>query len=383
MPEPVYPGVRTVADRLLASLAAGRAGQPYLFAGPEGSGKEITALEIVRRAQCPRPDRCRPELLCESCQKAITFQHPDILWLGPAPASLEDPRKADMVRALFQAKIDDPFFQPDFAASSQILIGNPDQPGPLTVRGLLQFLRRQSFQGRWQAAVVCGADRLNPAAANALLKTLEEPPPGALLILIANSSAGVLPTILSRCQQVLFTPYRQAELIALLERQAPQAPAASRVEAARLADGNVRKALAWLDEENQALRRWTEQLFAELGQGRHGPGQVAAERLHQGTIGEATGADLGLPGRRRQALLVCETLAVLLAESVTCRELGDAWRPRAGAVADLIRAAAFRRSTSALLEDLARVERAKRDIDGNLNLGLIMAVLLRDLTDHA
>jgi DNA polymerase III subunit delta' len=380
LPEPVYPGVRAVADRLLASLAGGRAGQPYLFVGPEGSGKEVTALEIVRRAQCAQPGRCGPAVLCESCQKAVTFQHPDIVWLGPAPASLEDSRKADEVRALFQAKVDDPFFQPGYAASSQILIGNPDQPGPLTVRGLLQFLRRQAFQGPWQAAIVCGANRLNPAAANALLKTLEEPPPGALLILIASSSAGVLPTILSRCQQVLFTPYPRSELLALLERQAPQAPATSRAEAARLADGNIRKALAWLDDENQGLRRWTEQLFAELGQGHPGPGQVAAERLHQGAIGES---DLDLHGRRRQALLVCETLATLLAEAVACRELGSAWQPRASTAAELVRTAANRRSTAALLQDIARVERAKQDIDGNLNLGLVMAVLLRDLGDHA
>ena len=382
LPEPVYPGVRAVADRVLISLACGQAGQPYLFVGPDGSGKEVTALEIVRRAQCRRPDRCRVGDLCESCQKTITFQHPDILWLGPAPASLEDPRKADEVREIFQAKIENPFYRPDFASSSQILIGNPDQPGPLTVRGLLHFLRRQTFQSRWKAAIISGANRLNPSAANALLKTLEEPPPAALIILLSPSSAGMLPTILSRCQQITFTPYPRTEIEGLLADLAPTAAPADRDQAARLADGSIRKALAWLAEDRQDLRRWTEQLFADLGRGQASAAQVAAEQLHQGPVG-AGGVDLDLAGRRQQALLVCETLALLLAETVACRECGESWRPRSAASVEAIRQVAERRPTETLLRGIARIERAKREIDGNLNLGLVMAVLLQELAGDA
>ena len=84
-------GHHDIADRITRALERGQAGQPYLFVGPEGCGKEVTALEIARRVNCAAPDTCQPQQRCESCQKALTFQHPDIRWIGPAPASLEDP----------------------------------------------------------------------------------------------------------------------------------------------------------------------------------------------------------------------------------------------------------------------------------------------------
>lgn len=383
MPEQVYPGSRAVADRLHRDLAAGRVGQPYLFVGPDGCGKEVTALEIARLAQCRRPQTCRRGALCESCQKAVTFQHPDIRWIGPAPAALEDAKKSPEVREIFAAKIEDAFYRPDFAASSQILIGNPDQPGPLTVRGLLQFLRRQAFQSPWKIAVVADANRLNLAAANALLKTLEEPPPRAIIMLLVPSLAGVLPTILSRCQQVSFTAYSAAELETLLADLHPEADAAVRAEAARLADGNIRKALGLLDADSQALRRWVETLFDALADRRSDRAVLAAEQLHTGTGPGLPGGGHDLAARRQRALQVCETLALLLAETVACRERGPHWQPRATAAAALVRRAAAQWDTDGLLRAIARVEQAKQDIDGNFNLGLVMAVLLQDLSVHA
>jgi DNA polymerase III subunit delta' len=382
LPEQVYAGSRPIADRLLGLIAAGRVDQPFLLVGPEGSGKEVTALDIARRCQCRQPERCRPGDLCESCQKAVTFQHPDIRWLGPAPASFEDPARSDLVRQLFDAKIADPFHRSDVAASCQILIGNPDQPGPLTVRSLQQFLRRRTFQGRWKAAVVADANRLNPAAANALLKTLEEPPPSSLILLLANSVAGLPPTILSRCQQVVFPPYAEADIVGILARLRPEVAPSSRQEAARCANGDVRRALDLLTDESLHLRRWTEDLFADLCRGGAGSLQLAAEHLHTGTIVAAGEKNLDPVARRRQALRVCDHLAWLLSETVGCRELGGDWQPRLAQAADRVRAAASLRETDVLLQDIARVERAKHQIEGNFNIGLVMAVLLQDLSDH-
>ena len=63
-------------------------------------GYEATALEIARRINCVAPETCAAEHLCESCLKAVTFQHPDIRWIGPAPASLEDAGKSAQVREI-------------------------------------------------------------------------------------------------------------------------------------------------------------------------------------------------------------------------------------------------------------------------------------------
>lgn len=70
------------------------------------------------------------------------------------------------------------------------------------VRGLQSFVYQTSLGGGWKGCVICGADRMNASAANAFLKTLEEPPPQCLFLLLTDSPNALLPTILSRCQRV-------------------------------------------------------------------------------------------------------------------------------------------------------------------------------------
>lgn len=382
MTEQVFLGNRDIADRLLELIRAGRIGQPFLFVGPSGSGKEVTALEIARRCQCCCAEPCRPGALCESCQKAATFQHPDIRWFGPAPASFEDSGKPELVRQIFEAKIENPFHQPDVAASCQILIGNPEQPGPLTVRSLQRFLRRRTFQSRWKAAIMVDADRLNPAAANALLKTLEEPPSSSLIMLLSSSQAGLPPTILSRCQQVMFTPYSEDRILAILARMRPEVDEATRRQVARCAAGDMRRALELLTEESLHLCRWTEKVFADLCCSRIGRLHQAAELLHTGAVAIKRPKSADSVFRRRQALRVCDHLTWLLAETLACREQHAGWVPRFDHLSDQVRRAAAVRDTGVLLRDIERVDRAKHQIDGNLNLGLVMAGLFQDLSDH-
>jgi DNA polymerase III delta prime subunit len=374
-----YAGRTAMVERVVRQVEAGQIGQPFLFTGPSGSGKEATALEIARRVNCVAADVCTAERPCESCAKAVTFQHPDIRWIGPAPATIDE--KA--VACLLAAKADNPFYQADFAATSQVLIGDPEDPGPLTIRALNQFLRRQAFQGRWKVAVVADAHRLNAAAANAFLKTLEEPSPGALIMLTTASTAGMLPTILSRCQRLAFEPLGEAELVEVLRRVAPQ-QAADAPAAARLADGNARRAMALLGPEAQAMWAWTARVFASLAEGRRGEALAASEHLNAGLLPSGDGWDetKDLGQKRQRALLFCEMLAQLYGETVACRERSQQWRPRAPEVQDVVRRMAAARPTESLLADLHRVDSARIEVDGNLNIGLCTAALLQDLSDH-
>lgn len=375
-----YAGRTVVVERIVRLVEAGQVGQPFLFAGPSGAGKEATALEIARRVNCVAADRCTAEDPCESCAKAVTFQHPDIRWIGPAPANVD----VGTVRELFVAKVENPFYQADFAATSQVLIGDPEDPGPLTIRALIQFLRRQAFQGRWKVAVVADAHRLNAAAANAFLKTLEEPSPGSLIILTAASTAGMLPTILSRCQRIAFEPLPENELVEILRRVAPE-QAGGAMTAARLADGNARRAMALLGPEAQATWAWTSQVFAALAEGRAGEALVVSEHLNAGLMPTGDGweetKDLGQ--KRQRAILFCEMLAQLYGEAVSCRERAQEWRPRAPDLQAVVRRAAAARRTESLLADIVRVDSTRAEVEGNLNIGLCTAALLQDLSDHA
>lgn len=397
-----YAGRKPILDRFLRLRAGGSLGQSYLFCGPEGSGKELTALELARMINCPRPEPCSGPDYCESCSKALTFQHPDIRWIGPAPATIKE---ADVV-ALLEDKQEDPLHQPAFASSSEITIGDPEHPGALTVRSLLQFLRLRPFQGGYRIAVVSDAHRMRVEAANAFLKTLEEPPPETLILMLTSVRSAVLPTILSRCQQVPFEPYGRRELRDLLlglygpqsaprRRSKGSPPPLDEREAeslARISGGNARRAASLRLPVPRVLRSWARSLVADLAAGRGGTAQAAADLLHKGRLPDdlARDADLtnrqktadSLPEKRERAIQLCEMMNLYYSDVLACRELGGDWIPRLEADRDLIGDLAARGESRGLLLCIDAVERARAGIDRNLNIGLTMAVLFQELMTH-
>jgi DNA polymerase III delta prime subunit len=240
---------------------------------------------------------------------------------------------------------------------------------------------------------VSDAHRLTLAAANAFLKTLEEPPPSALIILVTANPAALLPTIQSRCQRQLFEPYGEEELASVLGTVTDVDPE-SALRFARQADGNARRAVALTFPEARTLDRWARELVGSIHTGARGSVHLAAGQLHAGTLPEeilaavdgdadqkafAT-ADFG--AKRDRALQLCEMLNLYYSEMLAFRERGDAWSPRLLDTGEVTTTAARRRSPT-LIADLMRVERAKGDIERNINIGLCMAVLFEDLIDHA
>jgi DNA polymerase III delta prime subunit len=383
----VFPGRQSVLSRFQQLILAGHLGQSYLFVGPEGTGKEATALEVGRLINCLQPPGCQPPDLCESCRKAATFQHPDIRWFGPAPATI----KVDEVAELLRRKQQNPFYQPPFAASSSVTIGDVDDPGPLTVRSLLRFLRRRAFQARSKVAVLADGHRLTLEAANAFLKTLEEPPPASLIFLLTSQRLGLPPTIVSRCQQVRFEPYAAEELVATLV-QLSGVDGRAATAAARIADGNARRALALLQPETAALLEWARHWCAWIHDDQAAAVHLAADQLHEGSVppemvppsfGRTLPQAKDLAAKRERAIQLCEMLNLYYSETLRCREQAAGWAPRLVAAAESIRDWAASRRSRTLLEDIAEIEVAKQDIDRNLNIGLTMAVLGQRLLTHA
>lgn len=377
-----------ILARLLRLRDRDRLAQPLLLVGPEGSGKEGTALEFARLLNCAGPATCSDDQPCESCVKTASFQHPDIRWIGPAPAAIDE----NDVRRLLDAKLAEPFARTPESATSQVNIGDPEHPGPLTVRSLIRFLRVRAFQGPWKVAVVADAQRMNTAAANAFLKTLEEPPADTVIMLTTTGTEGMLPTILSRCQKVRFEPWPQAELAGHLVRLGGAAPEHA-AWAARLAQGNARLAHDLLQPESQALAAWAGLMFTWIAEGRRGQAAIAADELHRGAYSHAVEApptrrgsgaagEQGAADRRSRAIRLCELLNLHYSDALVCREAGDAWQPRFPQAVAVARQVAAVRSTSELLSDMARIDAACGEIDRNLNIGLVMAVLFEGLLAH-
>jgi DNA polymerase-3 subunit delta' len=200
-----------------AAYANGRLGQAYLFAGPDGVGKRRFATELAKTLLCERP----PSPLaacdrCPSCAQVEAGTHPDI-----------------------------------FAART------PDDKHELPVGVMREFCTRMALKptrGGRKVGVVEDADDFNEESANCFLKTLEEPPPGSLLILLATGTDRQLPTILSRCQVVRFAPLGPADLDAILQHEGVNDPA-RRAKLVRLGNGSAAQALALNDDEFWAVRQ--------------------------------------------------------------------------------------------------------------------------------
>jgi DNA polymerase-3 subunit delta' len=153
--------------RLLATRAAGRLAHAVLLAGPRGTGKGHFAEGFARLMLCESPETVqRPCGTCRSCVQVTAGGHPNLMRLQPA----EDKRDIAM---------DD-------------------------VRDLLDRLRLSSHYGQAKIAIVEPADALNASGINALLKTLEEPPPATHLVLVSERWRALPPTLRSRCQILRF-----------------------------------------------------------------------------------------------------------------------------------------------------------------------------------
>ena len=146
-------------------LETGRVAHAYIVVGaPRGAGK--TFSDAVLCAMFCSQDK-RPCGKCRGCRQVSGRTHPDVIWV--------EPQKKSRIISIEQ------------------------------IRDLQKRIYHTSYEGGWKACVIVGADRLGAAAANAFLKTLEEPPGRSVFLLLTDSPQFLLPTIRSRCQQILLS----------------------------------------------------------------------------------------------------------------------------------------------------------------------------------
>jgi DNA polymerase III subunit delta' len=223
-------GHDAVAATFAAAEARGRIAGSYLFIGPPGVGKGAFARALAKALVCLDP---RPGLVacgaCASCVQADAGSHPDI----DVVAKPED-----------RATIPLDTFIGDAAHRMR--------------EGLCwRILLKPALGGR-KVAIVLDADHLAEEAANCLLKTLEEPPPGAVIILVGTGLERQLPTIRSRCQTVRFKPLEFETVRRLvgesLARRGDEVDPAMIAAAAAASGGSLDRAWLQLDPDLGAFR---------------------------------------------------------------------------------------------------------------------------------
>jgi DNA polymerase III subunit delta' len=214
-------GHEAAEKTMLAAHESGRLHHAWLMAGPRGIGKATLAWRFARF------------LLCGQQQGG--------LFGGGAAAGLDVSADAPG-RSLVDARS-----HPDLFHLRRTL--NPDtgrmraEIAVDDVRDLGGFMHMTPAMGQWRVAIVDSADEMNRNSANAVLKVLEEPPPNAVLLIVAHAPGRLLPTIRSRCRRLAMPPLADDIVMRLLGDHAPEVKEQERLALARLAEGSIGRAL--------------------------------------------------------------------------------------------------------------------------------------------
>jgi DNA polymerase-3 subunit delta' len=246
-------GHRRLLTLLSQAIARQSLTPSLILSGPEGVGKRLTAVSIAQELNCLTPVNEGACGTCTVCSRIARGTHPDVMTIEPGDTGSI---KIEQVRAA----IDRANYRP--------------------------------FEGRRRVTIIEEADALVPAAQNALLKTLEEPLPASVFVLVTSRPDTLLPTVRSRCAHLRFGRLQVAEVASVLEGS-QRYSRTDALTAAAASDGSVRRALDLEADAFTEARSDAEGLLQSAGRdprtrldhAKHllkGGGSAASEREHLG-----------------------------------------------------------------------------------------------------
>jgi len=328
---------------LRQALGSGNLPHAYLFHGMPGVGRCLTARALCAALFCgagPEPGEACGS--CSHCRRVEREEHPGLAVIRPVS------RKGDKEWVV----------DPD---RGEIRI---DQ-----VRELQKWLAARSFEGGWRVCILDGAERMNAAAANALLKILEEPPPESLLVLVSPTRTQLPATVVSRCQALYFPPVPKAGIESILRTKGANAAARDPSLVSALSGGSVGKALRmdaeWVFGER---RQWLRRLVDALGNGSGGSAMALAAAV----------ADTD------RIVEVLDLFVTWYRDLAVFRSLRDPDRLFNPDLADEIRRVSEGRPAREWAGKARVVQQARADLVGpwNLNVKLLMETLFLRLDDR-
>jgi DNA polymerase-3 subunit delta' len=338
------PGFVSSADQkrpvrlLTAALSSGNLPHALLFTGIEGIGKKTTAMTFAMACNCfnlhkghqteqsdvniAELSRIEPCGQCRSCKKIISGNHPDIILLESSGPMI----KVDQIRAL----------------CSKLVL--------------------KPYEASKRFAIIVDAQKLNAESGNTLLKTLEEPPEHTVFILTALQAADILPTIVSRCQQIRFNPIPLHSLQTFIEKNhGLGAPEASVI--ASMAQGSITRAESMINPTWINKRNW---IIEEL------------ETLPSRPVNLCLAFSEALSTNKQWLFQAFEIMRNWLRDLVVYN-----YAPEKVINKDLsaqIKISSQKTTINALLKKIEAIDKAEREINANSNIRLTLDFLMITLS---
>jgi DNA polymerase-3 subunit delta' len=310
-----------------------------LFTGPEGVGKELSAMRLAAMLECDSGTACGE---CSSCRAISSLEHPDIHPVYAVPS-------ADRMRnvpVIIESRREDFLARGEFGGRARSI-------GIEQIRAVIDRVSKQPFSGPRSVVVVMQAHMATTEAQNAFLKLLEEPPSSAAIVLVTERPDLLLPTVVSRCSEIRFNPLPDAVTAEFLRVfLSVEEKEAGRIAA--LAGGNLQRASRFLDERFLGLRKDAESIVRLVleGKARQLPAEAesASHSYSRGEVVELLGE-----------------MTIIMRGLMRGRKAG-----MEGKAADAIPG----RDISA---DMRKISAAGRSLSRNADVELTLAQLLLDL----
>ena len=298
-----------------------RPAHAYLFTGAEGIGKKLVAIKLACMLNCPEPAADK-DSSCRVCRRIVAENHPDFVIERPQRGIIRIER----------------------------------------IRGLQNFFRYAPVEGRYRVIIIDDAHLMNRSAQNALLKTLEEPPQGRILVLVSAKPFLLLSTVRSRCRRVRFGPLPIGPLAELLEKRRGVVRQKAQVLAA-MSCGSVSRAI---DMETSNFLDLRELIISTLAD----PGRSGLGGLLE--VSAAISTD------RKTAMEAIEIAATWVRDLLMERVLGDTSSLIHRDLLDRISSEAQHHSSERLLSAYEELAEASRliEADINVNRNIVTDVML-------